>query len=491
MREISTVKYDSRLYSDVNMLMNYNLIDPVNLDVNLTYMWGHESNRFPLLSLTAGNNAIATKKSLNGGDTQYKFPVKGRRRVWVQVIRVVSGQMSDGSYLPNIEVELSDNWLIHQHSVVLPYSGMQYRVQAEGKPTGVGSYIYRLASLSGNPNAQPDARDFLNGTYWGMGAPSIPGSKSDGNRSNTETFAYVTNQYGYYRFSKHIAGNIGSKVVNVQVDLSDGSRTNLWMPYEMREWELLRRDMLEEDLWFSEYNRDINGVIHNIDEETGEVIPRGAGVRDILNGIGNVESYSRLSTQLLDSILSRIFDNRFDETTDEVVIYGGIGFFREFNDAMFRDARFKNYFTALGKEEVISGSDGFLSYGKYFNQYRYINGKIITVKQTDIFDKGIRAEADRRNGRMHRGLPYTSYTGVFMDHSLKAGGERNIQFVVEEGREYQVGIYKGMAKLPGSWSVMDDRAIADRKDIATYEVIGSQGINFKNPTTSFWCELGI
>ena len=65
------------------------------------------------------------------------------------------------------------------------------------------------------------------------------------------------------------------------------------------------------------------------------------------------------------------------------------------------------------------------------------------------------------------------------------GDVRNVQIVYEEGREWQVGVYKGMANLPKEWAVAAGNLISDTKDIASYEVITSQGINILNPTTSF------
>ena len=38
MREIGTVKFDSNQYTDANMLLNFDLIDPVKLNRNLTYL---------------------------------------------------------------------------------------------------------------------------------------------------------------------------------------------------------------------------------------------------------------------------------------------------------------------------------------------------------------------------------------------------------------------------------------------------------------------
>ena len=73
----------------------------------------------------------------------------------------------------------------------------------------------------------------------------------------------MTNQFGFHRFSKIITGNIANIVTEFELDYDDGSKGTLWMPYEMRQFEFMRRRLLEEDLWFSAYNRDINGVIHN------------------------------------------------------------------------------------------------------------------------------------------------------------------------------------------------------------------------------------
>ena len=42
MREIGTVKFDSNQYTDANMLLNFDLIDPVKLNRNLTYLWGKD-----------------------------------------------------------------------------------------------------------------------------------------------------------------------------------------------------------------------------------------------------------------------------------------------------------------------------------------------------------------------------------------------------------------------------------------------------------------
>ena len=42
MRELGVVKFDSKTYSDRNMILNFNLATPAEIDMNLTYLWGRD-----------------------------------------------------------------------------------------------------------------------------------------------------------------------------------------------------------------------------------------------------------------------------------------------------------------------------------------------------------------------------------------------------------------------------------------------------------------
>ena len=144
----------------------------------------------------------------------------------------------------------------------------------------------------------------------------------------------------------------------------------------------------------------------------------------------------------------------------------------------------------MGEESISSGGD-YLTYGRYFNQYRTVDNRLITVKPVKLFNHGIRAQQDRENGRMYKGLPISSYTGVFLDHSKSNNGERNVKLVYEEGRENMIGVYRGMTNVPPVWGLVNDLRIDTKVDEASYEVITSQGINIDNPTTSFWLDLSL
>ena len=58
MRILSETSFDTSKHSNVNMLINNKLIDPVTLTKNLTYLFGKDSTAFPLTTLTEGNGFL-------------------------------------------------------------------------------------------------------------------------------------------------------------------------------------------------------------------------------------------------------------------------------------------------------------------------------------------------------------------------------------------------------------------------------------------------
>lgn len=491
MRELVSTQYNSTDYTDQNVLYKSGLVDPITLSKGLTYLWGKDSEMFPLLSLTEGQGGIAslTPKALN--DTQYSWNVMGRMKHTSTVIALANvSNTKPGLGHTTFEVDFEDDWFKRYYSVTSPDKLHQLRIQGTPTVQSNGKFRYRLTIIGGDPAEYVTLDNFTMGQKWVMGAPSIAASRSDGTSSNSMTPGKWTNQFGHLRFGKKIAGNIANKVTNIEFDLEGGGTTNLWMPFEMKQFEIDRRLMLEDDLWNSKYNRDAYGKITLKDEESGEPVAKGAGIKEILYTTGQYDTFGVLGISKLDNIVTRLFSNRVDDTPMEIVIYGGSGAQRAFNNAIKSNALNSNYYDKLGAEEVMSGKDGWLSYGKYFNQYKTVDGHIITFKKASIFDKGLYAEMDRANGRMFDGLPYESYNMIFLDHSRTNSGERNIQLVAEKGREIITGIYKGMSPLPGSWgAITNDKILSTRKDEASYEVIVSQGITMLNYTTSFFLEF--
>ena len=483
--------YNADIYNDENTLYNFKLLSPAKLKKNLTYLWGKDSDKFPLSFLTEGQGAFKSIETKKLNDTQYTWDVIGRTKHISPVLGLVNATVTEpGKGFGQFEVIMGDGWFIKDWTATSPDGLSRVRIQSEGKQIAPNRFLYVFELISGSDDAFVALTNFQAGKYWVLGAPIIAASKSDGNRSNRMAPGEMTNQFSYHRFSDNIAGNIANKVIDIEFDTEGGGKTNMWMPLQMAHFEREKRLMLENDLWESQYNRDSNGVIHLRDPETSEPIPTGAGVFQQVRAVGNYDTYSNLTLRKFDNTINAIFSNRVDDTPIEIVLYGGMGAARQFHAAVMSDAQSNQYFTPLG-DHVIDEANGYMTYGKYFNRYKTVDGKIITVKQSNYFDHGLKAEQQRANGEMIDGLPRDSYTMVFLDHSRSNNGERNIYMVAEKGRESIVGIYKGMSPLPGAWGALNSLLLSTRKDVAAYENIITQGAAITNPTTCFYMERAL
>jgi len=492
MKELQATAYDSNVYKDENLLYKNKLIDPVTLKKNLTYLWGKDSDMFPLHTMTEGQGALKSVKPKALNDTQYTWDVMGRMKNTTRVVGLVNtGLTKPGLANQPFEVIFEDNWIHAQYGAFTPDGLHQVRFNSEPQKIGVKQYKAWVVLKTTDPAAYINLDNFAPGKAWAQTATSVAASKSDGTTSNAMLPGKWTNQFGFFRYSQQIAGNIANKALNIQFELEGGGTTNMWMPFQMKQFELHIRQMNEERLWYDEYNRNADGEITLKDPETGEPIPQGAGVKQTLKAVNNYDTFSILTKSKLDSTVKAVMNNRVDSTPMEIVLYTGKGGAEMFHEAIMADATGNSYYNALG-DKVISGGE-YLTYGNYFRQYKTIDGKLITVKVVNLFDHGSRAEAQRQNGMIYKGYPYDSYTLVFLDQSKDNGGERNVTMVAEDGREYLTGIYRGMSPIPSVWGKLPSSSeamlLSTRKDVAAYEVMGSMGIAITNPTTSFWLDF--
>jgi hypothetical protein len=488
MREVGQALYSKEAYKDENMILNLKGVTPAKLNQNTTWLWGNEL-RLSLLTLTEGSNAITSKKGIRPGDPSYYWDIMKELRMDVTVVKLCSAAGQPGIQGSFVEVEFTDNWLIPQWSVYTPDGLWQLRaVRFEQLSNGNCKYTLQ-------PFEQRDefiaADNFKAGLHWAIGATTVSASKSDGNYSNTQTPLKATNQFGYHRYSEQIAGAAANMVINFALTTEGGGETTAWMPQEMKMFEFKRKLVQEQDLWFSKYNRNSMGQIMITYPESKEPIPRGSGVKEMLTAANRQYSYYRLSLDLINYAITSSYDNRLDDMPPHIVIHCGQGFSREFHKCIERDAVAKGYFTALGLAEIKEAAGG-LTYGNYFNAYKTIDGRTVTLVVDDVFTKGSHARTQLKNGIVYDDLPILSYTGVVLNHGNTSSGDRNIQMVYEEGRETVTGIYKGLSDVPSVWGAAPQHGtpiMSTRKDINSYEYFCSQGINITNPYTCFYMNM--
>jgi hypothetical protein len=356
------------------------------------------------------------------------------------------------------------------------------------KPEKVSNgYEYKLQLIYRDPEESVPLSELATNTKWSMtgGAP-VSESYSSGNESNKQAPGKLKNQISIIRKSYEIGGNISNRTVEFQFNVK-GSTTSYWLPFEEYQHELQFKQACEEHLWWSKYNRDAQGRITTIDQETGFPIPIGAGLVD---QIPNSDTYGFLTTKKLTDTIGDVLYNATDTDNMDVVLFTGKGGAREFSEALTRDANGNNNgngWTLLQgnvADKFVTGTAGSnnLAYGAYFSTYRHIDGHTITIKMLPILDKGSRAE----NSPKHpvSGWPLSSYEMYFVDMSTYEG-IRNVQMVSQKGRSMVRGIEQGMTLLKGnSYGDYNGNALnlATDQDKTSIHFLKTLGINIRRNT---------
>jgi len=484
-REIRGQKWVTDGYTNERSLTKLMLDKPDVANPSLTYLWGKDGDKFPLTTLTEGQ--FGGVKEVN--NIEYTWPVMGKAKHTDVVAYFDSTNNSRGKGGSPFYVYFKTNMFIEQYGLMAPDRTM-YRIMDKPKPSG--SY-FRYTLEPKNPNVQCDTSNLVPGTAWVLTAPTVPESFSRGNRSNVRGTGSMKNQIQIMRYSKHIGGNLANKVVEVQFETAGGGTTNRWINEEMRQFEVDIRQFNEEQYWTSTYNRGANGEIIMKDYDSGEPIPEGAGMMEIVKE-ANYDTYGlNLTLHKIKTTVTDVFTSDSDTGKMDVVVYCGMGFGEDFDAAIRSDIAASGFEISLG-DKMIGGSGDSLTYGSYFKQYKTINGHSITLKTMNLLDNGLMAEMDKANGNLHprTGRPMSSHCGMFIDQSTYSS-ERNVRMYVQKGNKEITGIYRGMNAIPESWEVGFGGNTLTKKVInlatdegkSSYERLFTRGVNIDNSTHCF------
>ena len=257
MRVLSRGNYDDRGYSNEESIANLQLQKPVEINSFLTYNYGMDDDRFPLLFMTEGQGSVGT---VDIDTVQWTWKTMGRMK-FDDFITHFSGGDKPGLGGAPVEIHTSTHWFIEQHTLIGPDGKTQVRIQRDLGESAYG-YGYIIKLMSPNPDAFIDPALLAKGKYWSMGAPLISESYSKGNRSNVMGPGRMTSQLEFYRKSKEVAGNISNVVTEYEFKDGAGKASKLWISEEMRQFNIERRVYNEERLWMAEYNRLPLSLIH-------------------------------------------------------------------------------------------------------------------------------------------------------------------------------------------------------------------------------------
>lgn len=440
--------FEGKGFTDHNSLARMRLTKPDTINPSITFLMGREDKRFPLTFLTEGQKGGRKEIELNS--IEYKFPVMGRLKQSDQVVRVENATSADsniGSRGAPVLVVFKTNWIKMHHTIISP-NGIQCRVQKKGEKIP-GGYLYKLQLIWRDPSESIPFSELTSGTKWSMtGGASVSQSDSKGNESNVQAPGELKNQISILRKSYHIAGNISNKTVEFKLHGKGGNEQNYWMPFEEYQHDIQFKQACEENLWWSRYNRDVNGRITTIDEDTGLPIPMGAGIDD---QIPNRDTFGFLTTKKISQTVSDVMYGATDTGMMDIVLFTGIGGMEEFDAAIKRDINGNgSAWTVLqgnAADKFVTGSGRNLEFGAYFTQYRHVDGHVVTVKHLPLLDYGGRAD----NSPPHpvSGKPLSSYEMYFIDMSTY-DGMKNIRMVHEKGRSLIRGVEQGMSLLKGN-----------------------------------------
>lgn len=479
LRQVQRGAYDSRGYSNEDTIASLMNQKPEEINSILTYTYGLDNDRFPLTFLTEGQGKAGVKDIAT---VEWNWKTMGRMKFNDSVLYFNSANTTPGRGGAMFEVEFATHIIIEQYGLIAPDGVTQVRVMKDLGEGAHGGYVYRLKLTNPNPNYYVNPTNLEAGKFWSMTSPTVSESYSKGNRSNVMGPGKMTSQLEFHRYSKEIGGNISNTVVAYEFKTGNGGTTNLWINEEMRQHDINIRVMDEERLWIAEYNRNENGEITLLDEDTQKPIPHTAGMIQICDE-ANYDTYGEyLPLNKIKRFFGDIITNDTDTNTSEIVLFAGKGYMEDFDDAMKTDAKDNGFATPLGDKMIDTITDG-LSYGKYFRQYKTIDNHIITVKHLPFCDKGTLAENAKSNGMIHprTGYPITSHQAFLVDMSTYEG-QRNVRKIRQTNQIYLSGVIKGLTPIPASWGAVPQNSLATDVDASRYEIKNSFGLQVDNST---------
>lgn len=470
--ELYPATFNASEFTSTNHLSKALLTQSEWLAPFVTHAYGSSaefgSRNFPLSFVTEGMGNV---QKISSTDLSYKMAIIGKPKK-TSTVAVASYAASDkpGRGHSTFKVIFQDRWFHKSLSVFSP-SRIECRVQYD--PIQVsGGWEYTLVIMNPSAEAFVPVADLAAGKVWGRSIAKVGKERSRGVESRSYAPFTVTNQLSVVRDSYRIAGNVKNKVMVLEIK-ANGKTFKYWTQWEMFLRQLEFKEKCETDLWYSEYNKDANGVIHQLDTDSGEVVPSGAGM---LAQIPNQDTYSILTTQKIENLITDIFFNASDADVVNVDIYTGTGGLREADRAMKAASR---GFTLVDTKQ-ISGSGNTMQFGSYFNTYRTIDGHTVTFKRLPLMDRGVMA--DISGTHPIDGLPLESYNMYCIDNSTR-DGQKNVRYVSEAGREEVNKVVPGMAAAPDGYN--DSLYASSDIDATSVEWMKTQGISIGVPTNCF------
>lgn len=466
--------YNEESYSSVNHIANALQHSAEVLSPAITHLYGRVDKRFPLSFLTEGMGKIRSLNSI-----EYKIPVIGRPKKTSKIAttQYIAGQQP-GKGRGEFQIRFADKWFAKSQTIISPN---KTRVRIQKEPYADGNmWVYTVVLAAGTVNSYCDLSQLQAGVTWAKLYAAVGIERSRGVESRSYNPSMMTNQTNLLRHSYSYAGNVENKVMVIELMTNSGP-TKFWSDWEAYLRTLEWREEIENNLWWGEYNRDENGIVHLKDEDSGEIVPIGSGV---FEQIPNYDTYSFLTENKLKSTIRDVMFNSSDSEMVNIEIFTGTGGFEEFHNSIL-SASTSSGFQLIDSDKFIKQGNGGLVYGNYFNTYVHQDGQRVTLRKLPLLDTGAYADISPKHPITK--LPLESYKMIFLDMSTY-DGKSNIQYVAERGRESMQWAVTG-ATVPKGFP--DSPLRASDIDAASTHHMKSCGIQIVRPTNCFVLECDI
>src|SRR5688572_12445446 len=259
--ELYQAAFNDKEFSSTNHISKALLTESEWLAPVVTHLYGSSANfgsrNFPLSWLTEG---MGNTRTISSTDLSYKMRIIGKpKKTSMVAVTSHSGTDRPGRGRTKFKVIFADRWF---HKSLSLYSPSRIECRVQGDPLSVpAGWEYELVVMNPSAEAYVPVSDLAAGSVWGRGVAKVSLERSRGVESRSYSPFATQNQLSLVRDTYKLAGNISNKVMVIDIQ-ANGRIMKLWSQWELFLRQLEFKEKCESDLWYSEYNKDENGVIH-------------------------------------------------------------------------------------------------------------------------------------------------------------------------------------------------------------------------------------
>lgn len=448
------------------------------LTSTLVHLHGQQMKESLMLHQMTIGNAIY-KKDLSSvkkeavGTMEYKWMIMGR------VFR--NGIISYTEYVDGDQVGLGQEkfyiWfdvnVFDKHYTIESPAEYQIRLISDGVLDANG---WRYEAVCQNSSFVPYS-ELVSGREWSQMFSVNSEEDSDETGHGYRVLpGEATNQLNVLRASMEWKANVANKKLSVEVPVGEGKTSKFFIEQDRFFFDLFWMKSKETVMTYGHYNKNKNGSVSLRENNASSAIIRvGAG---LLEQIPNTMNYTRLTYDLLRTIVMDIYFSNPLTAAQSVTLMTGQGGMEEFDRAM------KDYLNSSAvawnttNDKVVQKQGQEMEVNGYFTKVYFIGGYQVQVAHNKMFDYGFRAVKSDKHPVT--GLPLESYRMVFLNNSID--GNVNLQYVYEDGREVMDKVIQGMTANP-SGLPSSEFAVTPRMK-SSLQRVGTCGIALLNPNYS-------